>query len=206
MTEINLKILLIGNSGVGKTTLLLKYTDTQFKFHETHLATLGIEYKVKLLSIKGLKVKLHIWDTAGQEKFRSVTKGFFRGADGIIFVYDISNLKSFQDIEGWMKFAEDNSSGFEKIVLGNKCDLSHKRIVSKEELEDFGKDFGLDTFETSAKSGINIKEAFEKMCDLIIGDKTENEINELYGPKIDTQTIESVEEKGDSGGSRGKCC
>ena len=106
MTEINIKLILVGDSEVGKSTILLNYTENYFC--EEIVATIGLENKVKTINIHGLKAKLQIWDTAGQEKFSSLTKGFFRNTDGILLVFDLTNNKSFNNIKKWINEVENN--------------------------------------------------------------------------------------------------
>ena len=136
MSEITFKILVLGDSNVGKTSLLLSYVDNFFP--ESHIATIGVEYKLKSITVKNIDVKLQLWDTSGQERFRSITSNFLRNADGIIFVYDITNKKSFDGLKGWIRDAENVGGGFEKIIIGNKSDLEGKRQVSLEVLEKYG--------------------------------------------------------------------
>ncbi|XP_023662060.1 ras-related protein Rab-13 isoform X2 [Paramormyrops kingsleyae] len=121
----------------------------------------GIDFKVKTIDVEGKKVKLQIWDTAGQERFKTITTAYYRGAMGIILVYDITDEKSFENIQNWMKSIKENaSSGVNQMLLGNKCDIEAKRKVSKEAGEKLAKDHGIRFFETSAKSSINVEESF----------------------------------------------
>ena len=136
LKDIKLKLLIIGDSNVGKTSMLLNYTDNYFP--ESHLATIGVEYKVKELKTNKFNIALQIWDTAGQERFRSITKSFFRNTNGILFVYDITSRRSFQSVKDWIKDSEMHDSGFEKILVGNKIDLEEKREVQTDELKEYG--------------------------------------------------------------------
>ena len=179
--EIRLKLLIIGDSNVGKTSMLLNYTDNYFP--ETHLATIGVEYKVKELASDKYNITLQIWDTAGQERFRSITKSFFRNTNGILFVYDITSRKSYQSVKDWIKDSELHDNGFEKILAGNKIDLSEKREVPFDELKDFGEKKKIEVIETSAKNRTNIDEAFQKIVDLILNNKNETEIMKQFGVK-----------------------
>ena len=135
LPEIKLKILIIGDTNVGKTSMLLNYTDNYFP--ETHLATIGVEYKVKELITDKYKINLQIWDTAGQERFRSITKSFFQNSNGILFVYDITNINTFHNVKDWIRDSEMNTNNrFEKLLIGNKIDLKDKRKVSFEDLKE----------------------------------------------------------------------
>ena len=181
MEEINFKILLVGDSDVGKTSLLSIYTDN--KFLDTHLATIGVEFRVKTIIKRKFKINLQIWDTAGQERFRSITKNFFYNADGILFVYDITNHDSFEGAKIWIKESESFVSGFKKILLGNKVDIENQRKVTKEEVEKYSKEIGIFTLDTSAKIGKNINKAFESIVNMILEGKSDEEIRSEYGIK-----------------------
>ena len=181
LKEIRLKLLIIGDTNVGKTSILLNYTDNYFP--ETHLATIGVEYKVKQLIKDNYNITLQIWDTAGQERFRSITKSFFHNANGILFVYDVTKRESFHNVKDWIKDSEMHDNGFKKILVGNKIDLEESREVKYEELKELGKKKDIDVIETSAKNKTNIDEAFEKMVDLILKNKSEMEIMENFGMK-----------------------
>ena len=123
--EINLKILILGDSSVGKTSILLKYVDGYFP--TIYVATIGVEYKIKQLNIKGLNINLQIWDTAGQERFRGITQNFMKGADGIMYVYDITQKPTFDNLRTWIRQSEESTEGFKKIIIGNKSDLEADR-------------------------------------------------------------------------------
>ena len=181
LTDLKLKLLIIGDSNVGKTSMLLNYTDNYFP--ESHLATIGVEYKVKEIKTQKYNIALQIWDTAGQERFRSITKSFFRNTNGILFVYDITNRKSFQSVKDWIKDSELHDSGFDKILVGNKIDLEEKREVNTDELKEYGMKKKIDVIETSAKQRINIDEAFQKIVNLILSNKDEKKIVEEFGVK-----------------------
>ena len=181
LPEIKLKLLIIGDSNVGKTSMLLNYTDNYFP--ESHLATIGVEYKVKQITINNYNITLQIWDTAGQERFRSITKSFFRNTNGILFVYDITSRKSFQSVKEWIKDSEMHDTGFEKVLCGNKIDLEQQRQVNFDELKEFGMKKKIDVIETSAKDRINIDESFKKLVDLILSHKNQDEIAKQFGVK-----------------------
>ena len=203
LQEIKLKLLIIGDTSVGKSSILLTYTDNYFP--EAHLATIGVEYKVKELLTDKYKVILQIWDTAGQERFRSITKSFFHNTNGILFVYDITDRKSFQSVKDWIKDSEMHDSGFEKILCGNKIDLKDERQVTFNELEEYGMKKKIEVIETSAKSKINIDESFKKLVDLILSKKTEEEINKEFGVKApQSQNINLT--KSNTQNKKKKCC
>lgn len=156
-----LKILVIGESAVGKSCLLLRYTDN--KFQETFMTTIGVDFKTKYLDIDGNRVKLQIWDTAGQEKFRSITKAYYRGAHGILVVFDISRRDTFNQTRMWIDSIKDASTdSIDVILIGNKCDL--ERAVTREEAEDLAAQYKIRYFETSAKDNTNVAEAFQYLA------------------------------------------
>ena len=160
------KILIIGEVSVGKTCLLLRYADDSFT--QNHLTTLGIDFKTKIITINNSVIKLQIWDTAGCERFRTITKSYYKDANGIILTYDISNSNSLKNIQNWMKLIEQNAEdGVCKILVGNKCDLEN-RAIKTEEGEKIAQDFGMKFFETSAKSDINVDEAFNYLVTIIL--------------------------------------
>ena len=152
------KLLIIGESGVGKTCLLLRFTDDSFTAN--HLTTIGIDFKIKIINLENKLIKLQIWDTAGQERFRTITKTYYKGAHGIILTYDVTDINSFKNIRNWIKQIEQNAQNtVSKVLVGNKCDKS-ERAVSFEEGQKLAKEFGMEFFETSAKSNINVSETF----------------------------------------------
>ncbi|MFT7798677.1 ras-related protein Rab-8A isoform X2 [Arapaima gigas] len=153
------KLLLIGDSGVGKTCVLFRFSEDAF--NSTFISTIGIDFKIRTVELDGKKIKLQIWDTAGQERFRTITTAYYRGAMGIMLVYDITNEKSFDNIKNWIRNIEEHASAdVEKMVLGNKCDVNDKRQVSKERGEKLALEYGIKFMETSAKANINVENAF----------------------------------------------
>ena len=157
------KILLLGDSSVGKTCFLMRYTDNTFQ--EIHMSTIGLDYKLKNVQLDdGKMVKIQIWDTAGQDRFRSITKNYYKGAHGIILIYDITNKRSFDNVRNWINQIKEEVSDKVSIVLvGNKVDDEQHRIVKTEDGEKIAKEFGLLFFECSAKSGINIDSTFNEL-------------------------------------------
>ena len=194
-TDVNLKILILGDSNVGKTSLLLQYVDGYFP--TIYCATIGIEYKIKKININGTDINLQIWDTAGEERFRSITQNFMKGADGILYVYDITQKSSFDNLKTWMSQSEESTEGFKKIIIGNKSDLENKRKVTKEALKKFCEERNVKGMEVSAKVGTKITDAFELLTKSIIGDKSKDEIIRKY-TKIEKKrglTIEKQKKK-----------
>jgi len=161
------KLLLIGDSGVGKTCILYRFSDDAF--NTTFISTIGIDFKIKTIELRGKKIKLQIWDTAGQERFHTITTSYYRGAMGIMLVYDITNAKSFDNIAKWLRNIDEHASeDVVKMLLGNKCDMTDRRVVSKERGETIAIDHQIRFLETSAKSNINIDKAFYDLAEAIL--------------------------------------
>ena len=162
------KIITLGDTSVGKSSFILKYIDDRFSYN--YIATLGLDFKQKKIKLKsGEEVRLRIFDTAGQERFKSISINFIKKAHGILLIYDITKRNTFESVKKWMDSILDASG--EKIcilLVGNKCDLEEERVVSKEEGEQKAKEYNLDFFETSCKEGININEVFEKLTEDIL--------------------------------------
>ncbi|GMI78351.1 ARABIDOPSIS RAB GTPASE HOMOLOG C1, RAB GTPASE HOMOLOG 18-1, RAB GTPASE HOMOLOG B18 [Hibiscus trionum] len=157
------KLLLIGDSGVGKSTLLLSFTSDTF---EELNPTIGVDFKVKHVNIEGKKLKLAIWDTAGQERFRTLTSSYYRGAQGIIMVYDVTRRDTFTNLSDiWAKEIDLYSTNQDciKMLVGNKVDKESERVVSKKEGIDFAQKYGCLFIECSAKTQVNVEQCFEEL-------------------------------------------
>lgn len=165
-----LKLLIIGESGVGKSSLLLRFTDDAFDPEQA--ATIGVDFKVKTVTVNGDKVKLAIWDTAGQERFRTLTPSYYRGGQGVIVVYDVTNRESFTKVENWLTELETYSTNMDlvKMLVGNKCDLESKgeRAVGKEEGSKCARKHQMMFIEASAKTREGVACAFEELVEKII--------------------------------------
>ncbi|KAH0794898.1 small GTP-binding protein [Histomonas meleagridis] len=160
------KFIVIGSSGVGKTSILKRLIDDQFSAE--NVSTIGVEYMSTVLEIDGQPIKLQIWDTAGQEKFRSIAKSYFRHAVGVILVYDITDRKSFDNLSLWLNdvhaLCDPNAA---ITMIGNKLDLSSQRVVSLSEAQTFAASHQLTYIETSARGGDNVTEAFNRAAKLV---------------------------------------
>ena len=204
LTEIRLKLLILGDSAVGKTSMLLKYTDNFFP--ESHLATIGIEFKTKEIKFNDYLVHLKIWDTAGQERFRAITKSYFRGSNGVIFMYDITKKETFKNVKDWIKDSENNNFGFEKILVGNKIDLEQIREVELKDVEEWAGQKNINVLEISAKNGTNVEKWFNELIRLILENKSKQEILEKFG--MNSQKEENTLNKGNNNfkDKKKKCC
>ncbi|KAM9843350.1 ras-related protein Rab-26-like [Aulostomus maculatus] len=158
--DIAFKVMLVGDSGVGKTCLLVRFKDGAF-LAGSFISTVGIDFRNKVLDIDGVKVKLQIWDTAGQERFRSVTHAYYRDAHALLLLYDVTNKSSFDNIQAWLtEIHEYAQQDVVLMLLGNKADATHERVVKREDGERLAKEFGVPFMETSARSGLNVELAF----------------------------------------------
>ena len=153
------KFLFLGETSVGKTSLLIRYTDDIFDSES--LPTLGVDVRYKYVTLENKRIRLDIWDTAGQERFKNITKNYLHGANGIFYVYDITNKESFLRLKNWLNDSKGNiSTDAEMIIVGNKIDLEEKRLVKIETVKEFGEKHDIDVFEVSAKTGKGVEEIF----------------------------------------------
>lgn len=208
------KFIIIGDTGVGKSCLLLQFTDKRFQ--PVHDLTIGVEFGARMVIIDNKSIKLQIWDTAGQESFRSITRSYYRGAAGALLVYDITRRETFNHLTRWLEEAKQNSSSSMVFMLvGNKCDQEQRRVVSFKEGEAFAKAHGMIFLETSAKTSVNVDEAFlgtaQRVYDCIVSGAI-NLGDETHGVKLGMladrgslgQTSSANLAPGESGG--GGCC
>ena len=180
-SEFLFKILLLGDSGVGKSSIILRYIENNFS--QNLMNSIGVDFKLKNIEVKGKKVKLQVWDTAGQERFRTITTSYYKGAQAIIVVFDLTDRDSFEHVKNWMsdvdKFAKE---GVLRILAGNKCDLEHQRKISKDEGKELASKYGIQYMEISAKDTTNIDELFVST--------TETFINRQASGSNKTKTVE----------------
>ena len=170
--DIKLKIMVLGESMVGKTSLITRYTND--KFGGRYLCTVGIDFQKKIIEKNNKRVLMQIWDTAGQERFRNVTKNYFQTSQGFVLAYDINNRESFEKVQYWIEEIKANADEKVKcILIGTKCDLN-KRDVSEEEGEDLANSYKYKFLETSAKENINIEQTFETLVSEILLNYEEN--------------------------------
>ncbi|CAA7267697.1 unnamed protein product [Cyclocybe aegerita] len=154
-----IQLLLIGDSGVGKSCLLLRFCDDAWT--PSFITTIGIDFKIRTIELDGKRIKLQIWDTAGQERFRTITTAYYRGAMGILLVYDVTDERSFNNIRTWHANIEQHASeGVNKILIGNKSDWTDKRAVTEEQGRELANELGIKFMETSAKVNEGVEEAF----------------------------------------------
>ncbi|KAL7065664.1 putative Ras family protein SEC4 [Cryptosporidium serpentis] len=172
-----IKLLLLGDSAVGKSSLLLRFCEN--KFENSFVLTIGVDFKSKIIELNGKKLKLQIWDTAGQERFRTITPAYFRSAMGVILVYDITNIETFNNLSYWMKNLEEYANiNVQKILVGNKCDLNSQRQVSEQRGKELAQEYKIPFFETSAKLDNSVTETFSCIAEEI-KQKFFSDMNEL---------------------------
>lgn len=153
------KLLLIGDSGVGKSCLLLRFADDTYT--ESYISTIGVDFKIRTVDLDGKVCKLQIWDTAGQERFRTITSSYYRGAHGIIIVYDVTDQESFNNVRTWLyEIDRYASESVNKLLVGNKVDLVEKRAVETDTAKQFADSLEIPFLETSAKNSHNVEQAF----------------------------------------------
>ena len=156
-------LVLIGDSGVGKSCLLLRFADD--KWTDSYISTIGVDFKIRTIELDGKTIKLQIWDTAGQERFRTISSTYYRGAHGIIVVYDTTEMESFNNVKQWLHEIDRYAcANVKKLLVGNKCDLASKRAVPTEQAAEFAESLGVEYLETSAKSALNVEKAFTTMA------------------------------------------
>jgi len=161
------KYIAVGDSGVGKSCLLLQFTDK--RFDETHNMTIGVDFGHRTVVVDHTPVKLQIWDTAGQEVFKSISRCYYRGAAAVLLVYDVTRRQSFDHVTTWLEDARNHSNNPHMVVMlvGNKCDMQSRRVIQFEEGAQFAAKHGLQFMETSAKTGYNVDEVFLRTAHLI---------------------------------------
>ncbi|KAJ9468324.1 GTP-binding protein yptV3 [Diplonema papillatum] len=206
--DISFKLLLLGDSGVGKSSILLRFTEDTF---ETEMGpTIGVDFRVKHMNVDGKTVKLMVWDTAGSERFRTLTSSYYRGAHGVIFVYDVTDRNSFERLSMWQEEVEAHKSFpvVMKLLVGNKLDLvqsgASDRMVPVSLAEDFARQNGMMWIEVSAKTKEGIQEAFSEMVNKILD--TESLVRVAQSTKKSGVMLGGSRPDRQSGGSTGLCC
>ena len=192
--DFKVKIMFIGNSSVGKTSIIKRYSKNIFS--TSYISTLGIDFESKNINIDNKTINLQIWDTAGQEKYKVLSKNYYNNSNAFIIVYDITNLESFESVMNWIDQIKENApENVKSILLGNKSDLEEKRKISEEEGKNLAKKININFYETSAQNGVNIEKAIDDLVKDVIND--ENFIKENT-PKLARNKLKTEKKK--------KCC
>ena len=169
------KVLLVGNTSVGKSSLFLRFVDKIW--NDAFVPTIGVDFKIKTLNINNKNIKLQIWDTAGQERFRTIISSYYRGAHGILLIFDLTETESFESLKNWLIEIEKNTNkNVIKLLIGNKCDLDEKRVISFDKGKDFAEQYNMKYIETSAKTDLNVTEAFGLIGKELMDASADNEI------------------------------
>jgi Ras-related protein Rab-1A len=190
------KLLLIGDSGVGKTSLLLRFADGLFP--ETYTSTIGVDVKSRVVDLAGKRVKLQLWDTAGQERFRTITSSYYRGSQGIVVVYDVSDQDSFDSVQHWLFEIAQQGGEFCTLLVGNKCDKP--RVVSTAVARKFAEDNEIALVETSAKNDESVELAFLTLAEQV---KEKVASNDTFAKSVNIQRPASTAGGGVGGGDGG---
>lgn len=190
--EYQLKVVLIGDSGVGKSSILLRYTDDRFSDHQA--TTIGVDFKTKFETVQGKRLKVAMWDTAGQERYRTLTTTYYRGAHGAILVFDVTRQDTFSSLNAWLDELSnaDTGRGLVKLLIGNKVDLPN-REVSFEEAELMAKTKGMLYIETSAKTKKGIEDTFQEMIHKIVD--SEQLLETARVGRVSSVTVDSTRKK-----------
>ena len=199
------KLILIGSSGVGKTSILQRYI--QKIFNDDYTCTIGVDFFMKSMKIDDKLIKLQLWDTAGTEKFKSITTGYYRGANAAFIVFDLTSRKSFESVSEWIEnYYKYSNPDYERhvILIGNKSDLKNERIITEDEIDDFVKLNKIKYFETSAKNGENIDECFLFIAEKLMKDADEKGI--LYNEKSGNINAQNLKNNAVDINGGNRCC
>ncbi|KAH8416826.1 hypothetical protein KR222_006450 [Zaprionus bogoriensis] len=191
------KLLIIGDSGVGKSSLLIRFSDDTFS--GSYITTIGVDFKIRTVVIDGLRVKLQIWDTAGQERFRTITSTYYRGTHGVIVVYDVTNGDSFANVRRWLEEIRHNCDVVNKVLVGNKNDDPDRKVVITEDAQRFARQMEIELFETSAKDNLNVEDMFLSITRQVLNHKLRSAPDEQQKDRIHVN-----KQKGNR--KQNKCC
>ncbi|XP_058819973.1 ras-related protein Rab-35-like [Topomyia yanbarensis] len=178
------KLLILGDSGVGKSSLLMRLSDNSFS--PTFVTTIGVDLKLRTMEVNGERVKVQIWDTAGQERFRTITSTYYRGTHGVLIVYDVTNGESFANIKRWLHEIDSNCDLVSKVLVGNKNDEPSCKVVLTEDAQRFANQMDIRLFETSAKNNDNVEEMFAAIVEQVLEHKkrTQQQLQAELSPSV----------------------
>lgn len=198
------KIIIVGEAGVGKSCLLRRFVDQNFT--DNYVNTIGVDFKVRTIELMGKTVKLNIWDSAGQERFRTIVNTYYRGAHGICLVYDITDEDSFMKLGSWLKDATDQANeNAKKIIIGTKCDLESHRQVNSKTVQAFADRLNLTAIQTSSKNGSNVEAIFVTLTKMLLEDVTDGDLE--LNTETNIQLSGNTQNMDDSANpKKKKCC
>lgn len=197
--QLNFKFVLVGDSSVGKTSICKQFCEHTFDEHQQH--TVGLEFGIRSIEIEKTKIKLQIWDTAGQEKFHSITRAYFRSSTAVFLVFDVTNRESFTNVSNWTDDAAKLSpANAVRVLIGNKTDLQAQRAVSTAEAQDFADQNELKYFETSALSGERIDDAFIETAHAVFAKFVDGKIEVVAKDKPEESRVDITEPTGRQAG------
>ncbi|XP_015259444.1 RAB11a, member RAS oncogene family, like [Cyprinodon tularosa] len=201
------KVVLIGDSGVGKSNLLSRFTRNEFNLESK--STIGVEFATRSIQVEGKTIKAQIWDTAGQERYRAITSAYYRGAVGALLVYDIAKHLTYENAERWLKELQDHAdSNIVIMLVGNKSDLRHLRAVPTEEARGFAEKNGLSFLETSALDSSNVELAFQTILTAIYNIVSQRQMSGQGSSDFSpaSNVVPITVEPTQSSSSKGACC
>jgi len=173
------KLLIIGDAGVGKSSLLLRFADNTFT--SAYINTIGVDFKIRTVKLDGITIKLQIWDTAGQERFRTITATYYRGTHGVIVVYDVTDKESFENVRRWMNEIDNNcdtnQNAVNRVLVGNKCDMQNEVAVTQQEADDYAQSINVKHFRCSAKENTAVEDMFTQITRMALNAKRRQEQN-----------------------------
>eukprot|EP00831_Metopus_contortus_P038327 TRINITY_DN30148_c0_g1_i1.p1 TRINITY_DN30148_c0_g1~~TRINITY_DN30148_c0_g1_i1.p1 ORF type:complete len:207 (-),score=29.22 TRINITY_DN30148_c0_g1_i1:135-755(-) len=193
----HISVIVLGNCQVGKTSMIIRYTED--KFSESFSTTLGVDFKMKKMELDGWNVKMQIWDTSGQERFRTITKNYYEKAMGVVLVYDATDPKSFEEIENWMQQLDNHAKPFtQKVLVGAKYDKDNVKITP-EQGKELGEEYGIRFFQTSSKTGENVDETFNFLARAVLENNIDIKmLKNSIAVKADPESTRAK--------SKSKCC
>ncbi|KAI3918343.1 hypothetical protein MKX01_041663 [Papaver californicum] len=199
------KIVLIGDSGVGKSNLLSRFTRNEFCLESK--STIGVEFATRTLQVEGKTIKAQIWDTAGQERYRAITSAYYRGALGALLVYDVTKPTTFENVSRWLKELRDHAdSNIVIMLIGNKTDLKHLRAVATEDAQSFAEKEGLSFIETSALEAINVEKAFQTILGEIYRIISKKSLASEESAPSSIKEGQTIDVSGSDTNSKKSCC
>jgi len=192
--DYTIKLLVVGDSSVGKTNFITMFIEN--KFNQTYMTTSGMDLKTSSIVVKNKKIRVQLWDTAGQEKYRAITKNLFLKVQGALVVYDITNDNSFTNLKTWVKsIKEECGKSMQMIIVGNKCDLDDERVIEKEKALEYAEEEKVEYIETSSKTGENVQKAISQLCEKVLEN---NEMGAEFSFTLDASSF--------SKNNKRKCC